>query len=48
VTTYGDFVRERRGVTAREILTPVTAHMAFGAAARFFGMPLVRATLCAG
>jgi sphinganine-1-phosphate aldolase len=39
---YRDFARERRGITAPEIVAPVTAHAAFDKAARFFDMPLVR------
>jgi len=39
---YRDFARERRGVAAPEIVAPVSAHVAFDKAARYFGMPLVR------
>ena len=45
---YRDFARERRGITAPEIVAPVTAHAAFDKAARFFDMPLVRVPVDGG
>jgi glutamate/tyrosine decarboxylase-like PLP-dependent enzyme len=46
--TYRDFARERRGIATPEIVAPVTAHVAFDKAARYFGMSLVRVPVDAG
>jgi sphinganine-1-phosphate aldolase len=40
--TYRDHARATRGVTAPEVVLPVTAHAAFDKAAQYFGMRLVK------
>jgi sphinganine-1-phosphate aldolase len=40
--TYRDEARVTRGVTAPEVIAPVTAHAAFDKAAQYFGMRLVK------
>jgi sphinganine-1-phosphate aldolase len=40
--TYRDQARDRRGITAPEIVAPVTAHVAFDKAGQYFGIKVVR------
>ncbi|MCJ7513105.1 MAG: aminotransferase class V-fold PLP-dependent enzyme, partial [Anaerolineales bacterium] len=43
--TYRDWARATKGITAPEIIAPVTAHAAFDKAAQYFGLRLVRTPL---
>ncbi len=40
--TYRDVARATRGITEPEVVLPVTAHAAFGKAAQYFGLRLVK------
>jgi len=40
--TYRDRARETKGITAPEIVAPVTAHVAFDKAGQYFGIKIVR------
>lgn len=44
--TYRDFARDKRGITAPEIIVPVSAHAAFDKAAQYFNIKLVHIPLC--
>lgn len=43
--TYRDWARATKGITAPEIIAPVTAHAAFDKAAQYFGLRLIRTPL---
>lgn len=43
--TYRDFAREKKGITAPEIIAPVSAHAAFDKAAQYFNLKLVHIPL---
>lgn len=43
--TYRDFARDRKGITAPEIIAPVSAHAAFDKAAEYFNLKLVHIPL---
>ena len=43
--TYRDFARAKRGITAPEIIAPVSAHAAFDKAAQYFNIKLVHIPL---
>ena len=40
--TYRDWARDSKGITAPEMIVPVTAHAAFDKAAQYFGIKIVR------
>ena len=40
--SYRDWARERKGITAPELVVPSTAHAAFDKAAQYFGIKLVK------
>lgn len=40
--SYRDWARERKGITAPELVVPTTAHAAFDKAAQYFGIKLVK------
>jgi len=43
--TYRDFAREKKGITAPEIIAPVSAHTAFDKAAHYFNLKLAHIPL---
>ncbi len=43
--TYRDFARDKKGITAPEIIAPVSAHAAFDKAAQYFNLKLVHIPL---
>jgi sphinganine-1-phosphate aldolase len=43
--TYRDWARDKKGITAPEIIAPVSAHAAFDKAAQYFNLKLVRIPL---
>lgn len=45
---YRDWGRERKGITAPEMVVPVTAHAAFDKAAEYFNIEIVRVPVDAG
>ena len=42
IKTYRDRARDRKGITAPEMIVPTTAHAAFDKAAQYFGIKMIR------
>jgi glutamate/tyrosine decarboxylase-like PLP-dependent enzyme len=42
IKTYRDRARDRKGITAPEMVVPTTAHAAFDKAAQYFGVKMIR------